>query len=91
MKASNLPTKNILDFLNTTEYRKICSFNGFENSIHNAFQEGSIPPTKVILAKMNKLIKQGLVGGCACGCRGDFFITDEGIKWLDRFENNANN
>lgn len=30
------------------------------------------PPEKVVLAKLQKLIKRGLITGCACGCRGDF-------------------
>ena len=29
-------------------------------------------PDKVVLAKARKLIKQGVIGGCACGCRGDW-------------------
>jgi hypothetical protein len=41
----------------------------------------AMPPTtpeKVALAKMRALIRRGLVDGCACGCRGDFTITDKG-------------
>lgn len=29
---------------------------------------------KLILAKMRNLICRGLVQGCACGCRGDFYV-----------------
>lgn len=29
-------------------------------------------PDKVVLAKARKLVRRGLVDGCACGCRGDF-------------------
>lgn len=29
-------------------------------------------PRKVVLAKARKLIKRGLMDGCACGCRGDW-------------------
>lgn len=29
-------------------------------------------PRKVILAKMAALIKRKVIGGCACGCRGDY-------------------
>lgn len=35
-------------------------------------------PQKVILAKMNALIRRGFVSGCGCGCRGDFAITERG-------------
>lgn len=33
-------------------------------------------PAKVTLAKARRLIKRGLITGCACGCRGDYEITD---------------
>jgi hypothetical protein len=29
-------------------------------------------PEKLLLAKARKLINQGKMGGCWCGCRGDF-------------------
>lgn len=31
-------------------------------------------PWKVSLAKARKLIKQGQLSGCGCGCRGDYEI-----------------
>lgn len=36
------------------------------------------PPT-LQLAKMRQLYRAGLVGGCPCGCRGDWEITDSGL------------
>ena len=33
-------------------------------------------PAKVTLAKARRLIKRGLIDGCACGCRGDYQIKD---------------
>jgi hypothetical protein len=33
-------------------------------------------PHKVVLAKAARLIKRGLISGCACGCRGDFERND---------------
>ena len=35
-------------------------------------------PEKVVLAKLRKAIKKGLAKGCTCGCRGDFYLTDQG-------------
>ncbi|MEU6233816.1 hypothetical protein [Kitasatospora sp. NPDC047058] len=32
-------------------------------------------PVNLFYAKARKLIARGLLGGCACGCRGDFHIT----------------
>jgi len=33
-------------------------------------------------AYMRKLIRLGLVEGCACGCRGDYEINADGMAWL---------
>lgn len=39
----------------------------------------SVPlPENVVLAKVKRLIKRGLVEGCTCGCRGDFQIRRTG-------------
>lgn len=35
----------------------------------------SMYPPKVVQAKCRSLIKRGLITGCACGCRGDFWIA----------------
>lgn len=35
-------------------------------------------PLKLAHAKMNMLIRRGLVDGCSCGCRGDYRITEKG-------------
>jgi hypothetical protein len=35
-------------------------------------------PRKLVLSKMQMLIRRGLVDGCGCGCRGDFEITEKG-------------
>jgi hypothetical protein len=39
-------------------------------------------PSKLALAKMRKMILRGVVGGCGCGCRGDFVITEKGLAEL---------
>lgn len=43
--------------------------------------EGLAHP-KILRAKFKSLIKRGLCGGCACGCRGDFEITDKGLALI---------
>jgi hypothetical protein len=35
-----------------------------------------VVPLKVVLAKARKLIRRGLLTGCACGCRGEFEVVD---------------
>lgn len=37
---------------------------------------------KVLLAKLRAMVKKGLLNGCACGCRGDFTITEKGRQAL---------
>ena len=39
-------------------------------------------PEKMVLLKLKKLVNRKLLGGCACGCRGDFEITDKGLKLI---------
>ncbi len=41
-------------------------------------------PIKVYFAKLRALHKRGLIGGCQCGCRGDFEITDKGLALIGR-------
>ena len=31
-------------------------------------------PYKVLRAKCARLVKRGLLDGCTCGCRGDFYV-----------------
>ena len=35
-------------------------------------------PLKIVFAKARKLIRQGFIDGCPCGCRGDFELTKLG-------------
>lgn len=70
MQCKDIPTEPILEFIRT--HKKCFLFPGFENSI--GLSMPSETPEKMIRAKMAKLIKQGLVRGCACGCRGDFAL-----------------
>lgn len=46
-------------------------------------------PEKVALAKMKSLHKRGFVGGCTCGCRGDFEITDKGLEFIGQTRTKA--
>lgn len=39
-------------------------------------------PFKVYFAKLRALHRRGLIGGCTCGCRGDFEITDKGLELI---------
>lgn len=39
-------------------------------------------PDQLVHAKMRKLISNGYVDGCGCGCRGDFKLTKKGIQMV---------
>lgn len=39
-------------------------------------------PPKLQLAKMRQIMRRGFSGGCDCGCRGDFEITDAGLAHI---------
>ncbi len=36
--------------------------------------DGATAPAHLVRAKLAKMIRKGLVDGCACGCRGDFEV-----------------
>lgn len=40
-------------------------------------------PEKVLRAKLAKLVKRGILDGCTCGCRGDFWVKDTAVLPLD--------
>jgi hypothetical protein len=33
-------------------------------------------PVKLLLAKASRLMDRGLLGGCPCGCRGDYHLPE---------------
>lgn len=35
-----------------------------------------------VIAKLASLVRRGLMDGCTCGCRGDFFLTTKGRERL---------
>lgn len=41
-------------------------------------------PWKVVNAKLRRLIHQGLVDGCTCGCSGNFELTVSGWESIRR-------
>lgn len=47
--------------------------------VHAALEEalGVDVPEKLLMAKARRLESRGLLGGCTCGCRGDWHPSDE--------------
>lgn len=87
MKCSDIPDKLILEDLAKFQGKWTMLFGTqFSTWVGSELVERSIFPEgvnyKLALAKMRLLHKRGLVGGCPCGCRGDFEITDWGLKLI---------
>ena len=86
IQCKHIPTIPILKFLEKRNcwcnwFEKISSSGTInENSVQHAFHEGT--PEKLVLGKMRRLIKNGFVAGCNCGCRGDFHLTEKGKEYL---------
>lgn len=69
-------------------------FKGRENEIHLGKPIGIVEDVyfafpentkeKIIRLKLKDLWKRNLIGGCPCGCRGDFEIRDEGLTLINR-------
>ena len=89
MKTSDIDTRTILEYLYPLQGSWTCLWYGqfknsdpTENDVYYAMPEGT--PPKIALSKMRNLYKKGYVGGCGCGCRGDFEITDKGLAFLGK-------
>ena len=80
MQCKDIPDYPILAFM--AEHKSGTWHNWYfgDLDVSKAMPQGT--PDKLKLAKMKNLIKRGLVEGCACGCRGDFTLTDAGLKYL---------
>ena len=82
MQCKDIPTLPILEMLDERTWS-----TWFEHipecmpSVRDAMPPNI--PDALILAKMYGLIHKGLVSGCACGCRGDYTITEKGIRRRD--------
>jgi hypothetical protein len=80
LKTSDFPDEPVLRFLlpllTNPKPQPATWFPGFPNSVSSVFPEGT--PKKLVLSKMKSMIRRGLVIGCACGCRGDFWLSDKG-------------
>lgn len=98
MQCKDVPTEDILEYLSERQGQWTSLWYGhfmqYENGaspnnpddpvsdVYYAMPENT--PHKLALAKMKNLHKRGLVGGCPCGCRGDFEITDKGLALINK-------
>lgn len=84
MKCSDLSDVSILEFLAKHQGRWSTwgAWAGNMPTVADAMPPET--PEKLQRAKMNQLMKRGLVRGCSCGCRGDYEneITPKGLTFL---------
>lgn len=75
MQVKDIPDLPILEFLAGLDGR--CAIIGGDNDTNILMTLPDVP-VKLARAKLGNLIRRGLVDGCACGCRGDFSLTNKG-------------
>lgn len=80
LQCKDLSTRQVLSFLaeHKGHWATWCS-SILMPSVGSVFPDA---PPKLVLAKLSQLVNKGYVKGCACGCRGDFEITDKGEEKL---------
>ncbi len=54
-------------------------FSGFDNSVTDVLPGVSELRARALMKVLDRI---GFAGGCHCGCRGDYEITDQGREWL---------
>lgn len=87
MQAKDIPDEPILRFL-SQQTQWATHGDGYSMpTVQDAVPPGT--PLKIQLSKMRMLLRRGLVGGCPCGCRGDWLITQKGRAWLTKQKANA--
>lgn len=84
MQCKDIPDVPVIEFVWDCNNRDVWAnwFFGNENDVHAAMPE--TPNDKLVWAKMNQLIRRGLIEGCTCGCRGDYVVTDKGCEFIGR-------
>ena len=81
MKASDIPDEEVLSFIRDCNEGRVDRAPWLPGEERWCFiwdleERFSQYPWKVLMAKVKKLHKRGLIGGCVCGCRGDFAVAD---------------
>ena len=81
MKTSDISDQDVLRFLAKHQGRwSTWGDSSFMPTVQDAMPAGT--PHKLQLSKMKALHRRGFIGGCLCGCRGDFEITDLGLAFI---------
>lgn len=86
-QCKDIPDRPILEWLSAQ--KNVATWFNYEGQplwlplpVWLAMPDGKDLPGPLVIAKMQSLIKRGLVDGCSCGCRGDYKITPKGRQFL---------
>jgi hypothetical protein len=89
MQCKDIPDRPILELLSKLDrwghwFSQESAPDSWYAIVSKAMPPGI--PGKLALAKMRMLMRRRLVDGCACGCRGDFVLTNKGREFLKAIE-----
>ena len=86
MQCKDIPDAPIVEFVWSVNDGDRWANNSFqdERDVRQAMPGTFDIPWKLAWAKMNQLIKRGLIDGCPCGCRGDYVVTEKGCQFIGR-------
>ena len=89
MQCKDIDTTIVLEYLSERQgkWTQLWGYESHTDTFPDDDVVLSMPkntPYKLALAKMKKLHSKGFVGGCPCGCRGDFEITDKGLSFIGK-------
>ncbi len=76
-KTSDIPDRVVLNIFSLRPSERHTIGPGHSMPTVSVERFGLLP-RKLQLSVMARLIRRGLVDGCACGCRGDFVLTTKG-------------
>jgi hypothetical protein len=77
VQAKDISKQEILDTIRKLGYLTATTHNCRWVMIWDIHKELSQYPKKVVTAKLRNMVNKGLIHGCCCGCRGDFYIDGE--------------
>lgn len=84
MQCKDIPDRPIIELI-ASQHPKWCN-RLFRDAgdVRRAMPHDFDTPSRLVLAKMARLIKRGLIDGCDCGCRGDYEMTEKGWAFLGK-------
>ncbi|MFB7114103.1 hypothetical protein [Streptomyces sp. NPDC056291] len=77
LQCKDIPDATFLDAVRASPAGVVGWRTRFD--VHEKVEEaiGQEIPTNLLMAKARRLESRGLLGGCTCGCRGDWHPSDE--------------